>query len=40
MTDLLLATTNQDKVREIRGILAGLDVTLLTLADVPAVRAA
>jgi XTP/dITP diphosphohydrolase len=34
---LLVATTNADKVREIRGILAGLDVTLLTLADVPAV---
>jgi XTP/dITP diphosphohydrolase len=30
---LLLATTNKDKVREIRGILAGLDVTLLTLDD-------
>ena len=28
---LLVATTNRDKVREIRGILAGLDVTLLTL---------
>ena len=36
---LLLATTNRDKVREIRGILAGLDVTLLTLADVPTVAA-
>jgi XTP/dITP diphosphohydrolase len=36
MTHLLIATTNPDKVREIRGILAGLDVTLLTLADVPA----
>ena len=34
---LLVATTNRDKVREIRGILAGLDVTLLTLADAPAV---
>jgi XTP/dITP diphosphohydrolase len=31
---LLLATTNKDKVREIRRILAGLDVTLLTLDDV------
>ena len=31
---LLVATTNRDKVREIRGILAGLDLTLLTLADV------
>ena len=34
---LLVATTNPDKVREIRGILAGLDVTLVTLADAPAV---
>jgi XTP/dITP diphosphohydrolase len=34
---LLVATTNPDKVREIRGILAGLDVTLLTLAGLPAV---
>jgi XTP/dITP diphosphohydrolase len=34
--NLLLATTNKDKVREIRGILSGLDVTLLTLDDVPA----
>ena len=34
---MLVATTNPDKVREIRGILAGLDVTLLTLADAPAV---
>jgi XTP/dITP diphosphohydrolase len=31
---LLVATTNKDKVREIRRILAGLDVTLLTLDDV------
>ena len=38
--NLLLATTNKDKVREIRGILAGLEVTLLTLDDVPADRAA
>ena len=34
---LLVATTNPDKVREIRGILAGLDVRLLTLQDVPQV---
>ncbi|MCC7124429.1 MAG: non-canonical purine NTP pyrophosphatase [Acidobacteria bacterium] len=31
---LLLATTSADKVREIRSILAGVDVDLLTLADV------
>jgi XTP/dITP diphosphohydrolase len=37
--NLLLATTNRDKVREIRGILAGLDVTLLTLDDVAPVEA-
>jgi XTP/dITP diphosphohydrolase len=36
---LLVATTNVDKVREIRELLAGLDVTLLTLAEVPPVRA-
>ena len=36
---VLLATTNRDKVREIRGILAGLDVTLLSLADVLTVAA-
>lgn len=36
---LLLATTNKDKVREIRGILAGLDVTLLTLDDVAPIEA-
>jgi XTP/dITP diphosphohydrolase len=32
--NLLVATTNIDKVREIRSILDGVDVTLLTLADV------
>jgi XTP/dITP diphosphohydrolase len=37
--NLLLATTNTDKVREIRGILAGLDVTLMTLEDVPPIEA-
>jgi XTP/dITP diphosphohydrolase len=37
--NLLLATTNKDKVREIRGILAGLDVTLMTLDDVPPIEA-
>ena len=36
---VLLATTNRDKVLEIRGILAGLDVTLLSLADVLTVAA-
>src|SRR5262245_13772364 len=36
---LLVATTNRDKVREIRGILAGLDVTLLTLDDVASIEA-
>ena len=36
---LLLATTNNDKVREIRRILAGLDVTLLTLDDVRPIAA-
>jgi XTP/dITP diphosphohydrolase len=34
---LLLATTNSNKVREIRPVLADADVELLTLADVPAV---
>jgi XTP/dITP diphosphohydrolase len=34
---LLLATTNRDKLREIRPLLAGLPYELLTLADVPAV---
>ena len=36
---LLIATTNRDKVREIQGILAGLDVTLLTLDDVASIEA-
>ena len=36
---LLVATTSRDKVREIRRILAGLDVALLTLDDVPAIEA-
>lgn len=34
---LLLATTNPGKVREIRRVLAGLPITLLTLADRPAI---
>ena len=36
---LLVATTNPGKVREIRQILDGLDVELVTLADIPAVEA-
>ena len=36
---LLVATTNRDKVREIRGILTGLDVTLMTLDDLPPIEA-
>jgi XTP/dITP diphosphohydrolase len=36
--DLLVGTSNSDKVREIRGILTGLDVRLLTLGDVPPVE--
>lgn len=35
---LLIATTNPNKVREIRPLLAGTDCELLTLKDVPAVR--
>jgi XTP/dITP diphosphohydrolase len=34
---LLIATTNPNKVREIRPLLAGTDFELLTLKDVPAV---
>ena len=34
---LLLATTNPDKVREIRPLLADLPIELITLADVPPV---
>ena len=37
MTRLLVATTNRGKLREIAGILHGVPVELLTLADVPAV---
>jgi len=36
---ILLATTNRDKVKEIRGILAGLPVDLIGLEDVPRVAA-
>ena len=35
MRRLLIATTNPDKLREIRGVLAGVPVDLLSLADVP-----
>ena len=34
---LLIATTNPNKVREIRPLLAGLPVTLVTLADIAAI---
>jgi XTP/dITP diphosphohydrolase len=34
---LVLATTNAGKLREIRGVLAGLDVDVATLADFPGV---
>ena len=37
MTRLLVATTNPDKLREIRAILSHLPVELLTLADLPPV---
>ena len=36
---LLLATTNPGKIREIRVVLAGLPLELLTLADLPALDA-
>lgn len=35
---LLVATTNPNKLREIRPLLTGLPLTLVTLADVPLVR--
>jgi len=35
MNRLLIATRNPDKVEEIRGILAGLDLLLVPLADFP-----
>ena len=37
MKRVLLATTNRDKLREIRSILSDTPVALLTLADLPAV---
>ena len=39
MQRLLIATTNRDKVREIRSLLDGVPVALQTLADWPAVPA-
>ena len=39
MHTLLIATTNEGKTREIREILAGAPVELLTLAGWPAVAA-
>ena len=35
MTRLLIATTNRDKLREIRLLMAGMPVEFLTLADLP-----
>jgi XTP/dITP diphosphohydrolase len=35
MPRLLLATTNPDKLREIRGLLAGIPVELMSLRDLP-----
>ena len=37
MTRLLVATTNPDKLREIRAILGHLPVEILTLKDLPPV---
>jgi XTP/dITP diphosphohydrolase len=38
VTELLLATTNAGKLREIRDVLAGLAIDVRALADFPAVR--
>ncbi|HXH24445.1 MAG TPA: RdgB/HAM1 family non-canonical purine NTP pyrophosphatase [Vicinamibacterales bacterium] len=38
MTRLLVATSNPDKLREIRTVLADLDVEILTLDDLPPVE--
>lgn len=35
MVRLLIATTNPDKLREIRGVLTGIDAALFSLADLP-----
>ena len=32
---LLIATTNENKLREIRSLLAGVNVELITLRDLP-----
>jgi XTP/dITP diphosphohydrolase len=37
MIHLLLATTNKGKLREIRGVLAGLDIDITTLQDFPGI---
>jgi len=37
MTRLLIATHNKDKVEEIRGILAGLHLSLVPMTDYPAI---
>jgi XTP/dITP diphosphohydrolase len=37
MTQLLIATHNNDKVEEIRGILAGVNLSLVPLTDFPAI---
>jgi XTP/dITP diphosphohydrolase len=37
MTQLLIATHNNDKVEEIRGILAGMNLSLVPLTDFPAI---
>jgi XTP/dITP diphosphohydrolase len=37
MRRLLIATTNPNKLREIRPLLAGVSIELLTLADLPAI---
>jgi XTP/dITP diphosphohydrolase len=38
VSKLLVATTNLDKVREIRPLLAGLPIEIITLADLPPVE--
>jgi XTP/dITP diphosphohydrolase len=38
VTRLVVATTNPGKLREIRGLLAGVPVTLVSLADLPSVE--
>jgi XTP/dITP diphosphohydrolase len=36
---LLVATTNPDKIREIRAVLEGAPIDLITLADIPSIAA-